>query len=737
MNGPSERQSELFELLELMFEQRIEPAQFARLEDLIRNDAVLRRAYREYVDLHGLLHWDTAAGAGAAPAGPSVTEAPTTRQSTAAPAASAEAAMFSRQTARAWRKAFPVAAAACLLAVSCLALLMQAVPWPGVDNGGNRPGVPLAGTDEHSAPSGTQVSPIGPELPVSPLPRTDGPVRIQGPPRDLAANTPADGAVAGSPDLPPVVPDPASTGQPGSGRVLTSSDDLVALIDEQIRQSWEDAEVTPSPRADDAEWLRRVSLDIVGHIPTAERVRTFLADTRPDKRAIVVDELLDDEDYVRNWTTIWTNLTIGRSNPRQVNRPALQKFLRESFARNRGWNEIVTEFISANGSYEENGATNFLLAHLNNQAVPATAITAKLFLGLQLQCMQCHDHPFTDETQDQFWAFNSFFQQVQVQSAPVGNDRMDVRLTDAGSFGPTTYETRNGVMKATYPGFAGARFRPDPDDQQDHVDLRAELALLLTRGEAPQMARAFVNRMWAHFMGAGFTPVVDDMGSHVAVSHPELLDHLTREFVHSGYDVKQLIRWVCRSEAYSLTSRFNSGNQLDDPAQGYDPLFSRVYVKPMTGEQLFDSLLIATNAREVFGADWDTVERRRQEWLQQFVMAWNTDENDEADLFDGTIPQALMLMNGELIEMSLSSGRSTSFDRITRSGLSEAEQIEAISLTALSRRPSRQEIAAVRGVIREEVTSRPRGSDPALAMQGGMRDFFWACLNSNEFILIH
>ncbi len=515
-----------------------------------------------------------------------------------------------------------------------------------------------------------------------------------------------------------------------------SSETVVAKIDRLIRAGWTDNEVTPSEVADDSEWFRRVYLDTVGHIPAAEEVRTFLTDKRPDKRSIAVDSLLDDEDYIRNWTTVWTTLLIGRSNPREVNRPALQKYLRESFAENRGWDDVVTDFIAAEGSHDENGATNFLLAHVNNQAVPATAITGQVFLGLQLQCTQCHNHPFNNQKQDEFWAFNSFFKQIKVQDQPItSNPRVrKVALVNTQEGGATFYETRQGVMKAVFPSFEGRSI-----DASDDVDRRAELAKLMTDGESPQIARALVNRMWQHFFGAAFTPQVDDMGPHVAVSHPELLDELTRQFVRSGYDTKQLVRWICNSEAYNLTSRFNSdeSNIGDDPTVGNEPLFSRVYVKQMSVEQMFDSLLIATQAHEVFGSTWDAVEERRQQWLQQFVMAWNTDENDEADLFDGTIPQALMMMNGDLVDLALGSERGTLLSKVARSSASEKEKIETIALAALSRMPSRQESTAVRKLIRDSASASKRPADQQLAMRSGLQDLFWACLNSNEFILIH
>lgn len=724
MTNPFEQSelSTLIELLELQLEGQISPVQFERLEEMIRSSSQARRFYLQYVDLHGALHWDLALTADAdkvssesLPGGDSV-------RSEAA-AAVHELPMLRRRARR-----LALAASVCCLAIVLLTFgLLDSLMTPDPDT-------------IVDSTSGDGVMP-------EPHP---------GQTNSLAANEDHSPGVLRPAQLPgmnrkPNVPDRTvleknreepDDRQPADSRNSVvaadsgSSETIVAKIDRFIRSGWMDNEVAPSERADDSEWLRRVYLDTVGHIPPVEEVRSFLADDRPDKRSILVDALLDDEDYIRNWTTVWTNLLIGRSNPREVNRPALQKFLRESFAENRGWDDIVTDFIAAEGSHDENGATNFLLAHVNNQAVPATAITGQVFLGLQLQCTQCHNHPFNNQKQDEFWAFNSFFKQIKVQDEAVSSNSgvKKVALLNTSKGGATFYETRQGVMKAVFPRFEGRSI-----DAGDYVDRRAELAKLMTEGESPQIARAFVNRLWQHFFGVAFTPQVDDMGPHVAVSHPELLDELTREFVRSGYDTKQLIRWICNSEAYNLTSRFceDGSNVEDDPSLGNEPLFSRVYVKQMTVEQLFDSLLVATQAHQVFGSTWNAVADRRQQWLQQFVMAWNTDENDEANLFDGTIPQALMMMNGDLVDLALEADRGTLLSKVARSKASDKEKIETIALAALSRLPGREESATVRRLIRDSVSRSVRPADQQLAMRAGLQDLFWACLNSNEFILVH
>jgi hypothetical protein len=505
--------------------------------------------------------------------------------------------------------------------------------------------------------------------------------------------------------------------------------ELLAFINAQVRQGWIDNGISPSAPADDGEWLRRVHLDIVGRIPDLETVQKFLADRDPAKRAQLIDRLLDDPGYARNLTTIWTNNLIGRSTPRDIDRPALQKFLRESFGQNRGWNEIVYDLLAAEGNSNENGATNFLLAHLNDGAVPATAISARLFLGMQVQCTQCHNHPFTpDFKQNMFWEFNSFFKQARREQVRKYNEktgRMDVDhlvLTARDFSGPVYFERRNGLMEVAYPKFNGIEVDPEGTTNR-----RVEFAKLVTRKDQPQLASAMANRMWGHFFGHGFTTPVDDMRPDVALSHPALLERLTVEFVKANYDLKQLVRWIANSEAYNLTSRFNGKlNEKDNPTNGEMPLFSHMYLKSMTAEQLYDSLIIATNAHKSGSGNWEKAEAKRQQWMQQFVKTFGTDENDESSSFDGTIPQALMMMNGELIHDALSGAKGSVLAEVMHEKGNPAEKIKQLYLTTLSRPPSGREIQTANRVMRSAKT-------PAEAYQ----DLFWALLNSNEFILNH
>jgi hypothetical protein len=523
------------------------------------------------------------------------------------------------------------------------------------------------------------------------------------------------------------------TGSPRAavGFTTGSSDVLIDHINEQIRQGWADNEVEPSEVADDSEWLRRVYLDIVGHIPPADVVESFLADKDKAKRSKVIEKLLDDPAYVRNWTTAWTNLSIGRDTPRRVSRMGMQKFFREAFSKNRPWNEVVYDIVSAEGHFEQNGAVNYLLAQMTmaDEAVQATAKTTRLFMGIQVQCTQCHNHPFNDWKQDQFWQFNSFFRQARrvdhrkydPQTGRMEDDYSELLRGDLNEK-EVYFEKRSGLMQVAYPIFFDKVIDPNVD-----INRREKLAELMVEGDKPWISRAMVNRMWGHFFGYGFTKPVDDMGPHNPPSHPELLERLTEEFVKSRYDVKQLIRWIANCEAYNLTSRLGKKNEVDNPAAGETPLFSHMYVKSMEAEQLYDSLIIATNAHKSGRGSWNEAEQQRQEWMRQFVIAFDTDENDEATTFNGTIPQALMMMNGPLIENAISAKKgSYIYEVLADPRGNDTQWIQKLYISALSRHPSRAEQQKATQFVRSY-------SDKLMAYQ----DLFWALLNSNEFIFIH
>ena len=736
---------ELQPLLEALCEERLSPAAETHLEQLLLASAEARAYYLSYIDLHGALHWDAAlAASDEDDAVNALVDATILRLAQPRTGLATVGNNQNRTRARrVWLQRVCISVAAGLIlgvgiwignstAKSSLVASHIAAPPPPVSVSKSNP-QSLPGREKHLAvreehPKFSQNDVL---LPAQPLLNPE-----LSPPSDKstvgigeAASTPVAIAVVRSPEKKPL--EPVRSGTVGTG--AASSATVLAFINEQLQAGWTQAGVTPSARADDAEWLRRLHLDLVGHIPAVREVEKFLTDRRHTKRAEEVDRLLDSPEFARHFATIWTDLLVGRASRTEVNRPALAQFLRQNFQRNRPWPEIVYDLVTAEGRTDRNGAVNFLVAHLNDGAIPATGITSRLFLGAQLQCAQCHNHPFDSSKQEQFWAFNSFFQQAVV----VRDEKYDpvtgrmivagIELATKDSEGPVYFETRNGLMKVAYPEFGGTRIDPGKTTSR-----RRELARLMTQSEKSGLAPAFVNRIWNQFHGRSFTPVVDDMGTHSPPTHPALLDRLSEEFVQSQYDIKQLIRWVCNSDSYHLTSRFSEGNSKDNPEAGEIPLFSRMYVKPMSPEQLYDSLVVATQGQLAGGPTLDQSDQTRDQWLRQFVVSFDTEENDETSTLDGSITQSLLMMNGDLVRQATSMQTGTWLYKLLSSRETESERIQSLFQSALSRPATPKELAMVKKLLKS-TANHVKNATPEIAYQ----DIYWALLNSNEFILNH
>jgi Tfp pilus assembly protein PilV len=529
----------------------------------------------------------------------------------------------------------------------------------------------------------------------------------------------------------------------------------VKYINELIAAGWEDAGIRPSAAATDGEWCRRIHLDVIGRIPTSEELQGFLANTSPSKRPELVARLLGDDyvdEYARNWTDVWTTVLIGRdvANER-VSRPGMRQYLRRAFSKNKPYDRFMEELVTATGATANrkdidgfNGATNFLSGKLEEMgvenAVQATAKTAQIFLGLQVQCTQCHNHPFNKGKQNQFWEMNAFFRQTRALRRFDGSrDVQWVELIDedwAGEGGNPEeaelyYELRNGLMKVAYPVFVdGTEISKSgylPGTMEDGTPYgahrRKELAKLIKA--SPYFPKAIVNRVWSHFLGYGFTKPVDDLGEHNPPSHPELLDGLAERFREQSFDLKELVRWIVLSRPYSLSSRAVAANAKDDPALGEKPKFSQFYLRQMQAEQLYESLLTATQADKTQRAE--EAAKKKDQWLSQFVIAFGTDEGDDATTFNGSIPQVLMMFNGDLIKQATSTGKGGFLDAVATSGASAKAKIDTLYIAALSRKPSAKEVATANAIL------KARGGD----VVGALQDIWWAVLNSNEFIINH
>lgn len=520
----------------------------------------------------------------------------------------------------------------------------------------------------------------------------------------------------------------------------------VAEINTAIEQQWRDYEIKPAPEAPDAIWCRRVYLDVIGRIPTLQELNEFLQDRSPGNRQRLVEKLLEDdryaEEYAGHWATVWSNILIGRSggqdNNSLTNRDGMMKYLRDSFASNKTYDRMVHELVTAEGATKPgvagfNGATNFLVDKVNDEgAVLATSSTSKIFLGLQVQCTQCHNHPFNQWKQQRFWDFNAFFRQTRAlrRFVPGTNDIDHAELVNEDFAGQANdasdalifYELRNGLVKAAYPVFI--------DDTAigvsgyvSEVNRRQELGRLIVN--SPYMDKMMVNRMWAHFLGYGFTRPIDDLGPHNAASHPDLLEYLAAEVRNNSHDIKDLIRWITLSKPYQLSARHTGNNEVDDPAIGEPPKFSHFYLRQMTAEQLYQSLVTASGATAA--GSYERQEQQRRQWLQQFVVAFGTDEGDEATTFNGSIPQALMLFNGELTAQAISDRDGGFLKRVVEDHKNPRDRVTHLFLTGLARRPSRDELT-----IASKLLAARSGDEVAM-----LQDLWWAIINSNEFIMQH
>ena len=521
----------------------------------------------------------------------------------------------------------------------------------------------------------------------------------------------------------------------------------VQRIDELIQQTWDEYQLKPSDYATDNEWCRRIYLDLLGRIPSVDELNEFVNSKSQSKREALVNRLLDDdrytEEFARNWTTLWTNLLIGRTggtdNNSLINREGMQKFLRDAFARNKPYDRFVYELVTATGTTRPgaekfNGAVNFLIDKVNAEnAAQATADTSRLFLGLQVQCTQCHNHPFNDWKQQKYWEMNAFFRQTRaLNNAVMDADGNAAELVNQDFPGESRnpaeadlfYELRNGILKVAYPVFVDGTEIPK-SGYLDEINRRDELGKLFLK--SPYLSKAMTNRTWAHFLGYGFTKPVDDLGPHNTPSHPALLDYLSSEFEKSDYDVRRLMKWIVLSKAYSLSSKANSNNESDDPLLGESPKFTHFYLRQMQAEQLYESLLVATQADQNQGS-YREQEARKSRWLQQFSRAFGTDEGGESTDFNGTIPQVLMMFNGELIRDATSGGRGSMIGRLVNDKkMSGKSKVDYLFLAGLSRKATSKEMKMAQQLV------RARNGDVTEAL----KDVWWVVLNSNEFILNH
>lgn len=490
---------------------------------------------------------------------------------------------------------------------------------------------------------------------------------------------------------------------------------LARLIDAEIDKKLTEAKIPASAACSDEEFLRRAYLDITGVIPTAEKAKAFLDDPSPDKRARLLDELLADPNYGRRMADIWTAKLFPRDSAnRFVQKEPFYKWFESEFNANTPWDVLVSKLVTAEGDVTSNPAVTYFLANRSIDKLTDTA--SQHFLGIQLQCAQCHNHPFTSWKQTEYWAMAAFFSKVRADNPKnpnKGADNGKIGVTEGN--GPTRQRDFLPESAQTVPAkFLGGE-QPRLNPQQPY---RPVLAKWMTAPENPFFARALVNRTWAHLFGRGIVHPVDDMMPENEPSHPELLDALARHIGTTGqFDLKYLIKAICLSQTYQRTSKVVPENKSDVQ------LFSHMSMKVMSPEQLFDSLAQVTglgkDAREPKGAKAAAKGApvgARDQFVTFFLAGADM---ASAVSYEAGIPQALRLMNSPItnnpaVVRALSAGASK-----------PAEAIERIYLATLSRRPTPEE----QQLLQEHVAR-------AASTTAGYSDIVWAVLNSSEFTLV-
>jgi hypothetical protein len=489
------------------------------------------------------------------------------------------------------------------------------------------------------------------------------------------------------------------------------------VIDEKAAAKWRELGLAPSPACTDAEFVRRVMLDILGTTPTPEEVEAFLADKDPWKRDTIVDRLLDRPEYVDFWTLKWGDLL--RVNSDKLGTQGMLAFnlwLRESFRANKTFDRMIDELVTAQGSIYTSGPANYYRVATGPDELAET--TAQVFMGVRLQCAKCHHHPFESYGQDDYYGLAAYFARIKTKNSD-----------EFGLFGQerVVYVSKSGEVNQPR---SGKRMSPRPlgaPAADDPVDRRRALARWLTARDNPWTARNVVNRYWGYLMGAGLVNPIDDLRETNPPSNPELLDAMAGEFVKSGYDIKALLRLILKSRTYGLSALPTPENRLDTT------FFTHYRIKRLTAEQLLDALNTATGTTEKFAL--------RPVGTRSISLPDSSFKSYFLDTFgrpvraiacecergsDPNLSQALHLMNGEVINRKVNAAEGRLAGLLKEKSLDDAGLVRKLYLVAFNRPAEPHEV---------EVATRLIVDAPSRA--AGAQDLFWGLLNSKEFLFNH
>ncbi len=484
-------------------------------------------------------------------------------------------------------------------------------------------------------------------------------------------------------------------------------------VDTLMHNKFKKLRIQPSELCTDEEFVRRATLDIVGMLPTVEEYRAFMADTDPKKRDKLVDQLLDRKEFVELWVMNWAELLQIRTTQQITTKPMLLYFnwLKEKIASNTPMDQMVRELLGASGGTFANPATNYYQNETNTLKVSENV--AQVFMGMRIQCAQCHNHPFDRWTVDDYYSFAAFFSQIGRKR---GEDPREQIIFNSRS-GDVRHLVDNRVMA---PKFLGGDV-PDVAGK----DRREVMAGWLASPENPYFATNLANIVWAHFFGSGIIDQVDD----VRVSNPpvnkELLETLGSKFTEYNYDFKKLVRDICTSRTYQLSTVTNPTNESDTRN------FSHASLRRLRAEFLLDTISQVTDTKNKFSGlplGARAVQIANGNTSTYFLTAFGRAKREtvcscEVQM-EPNLSQALHLLNGDTVHSKLAQGNFVG-KRLSE-GATPATIIEELYIRCLTRKPTDSEMKQLNAFVAEEKDDKRV-----------LEDIFWALINSREFVFNH
>jgi hypothetical protein len=487
-------------------------------------------------------------------------------------------------------------------------------------------------------------------------------------------------------------------------------------IDELSVAKWKKLGLLPSPICDDATFVRRVTIDVNGRLPTADEVRAFLDDTSADKRAKLIDRLLDSPDYASyfalRWGSILRNSNLAGSDQAAY---AFHNWMKDMLARNRPYDEFVRGVVAASGEWQDAPAINWYWQSRDDQLHQVTADTAQVFLGQRLQCARCHHHPYERWGQDDYYGLAGFFTRLGRKSFGQPPPYFAAATPTTGEKNPLTGKT----PEPKYLAGEVAKFTTEEDPRHALVDWMA-------KPENPYFAKALVNRLWGHFYGRGLVHEVDDLRATNPPSNPELLDALAKDFIDHKLDMKHMCRVMLNSQVYQLSSEPNEHNKNDRQN------FARYYGRRVISEVFLDAVDQATGTKSKFNGVASTaraVDLPHENFGSYFLDTFDRPRRVtgcECERSSGaTLAQVLLLANSDEIENKIGDGNGK-IAKLLKDKKTEKEIIDDLYLGAVSRFPTEAESATTLKFV-AAIENK----------QEAYQDVLWTLLNSKEFMFNH